>query len=161
MQTRNNTSRILLALVGICLFSFLSGCIESIFHLSSESRLPRWATVPGYSRADLNVEIIFYTYDTAEILVYGPHHQLLKQCIGSVRWHPVMKQNRNIHSSYEIVTVAKQSEIFEQKKLDNVLYVSDDPELVKGIGVPAEGAVDRVNAIARLFFNFSMTGCRR
>jgi hypothetical protein len=40
----------------------MTGCLESSFNLASESRLPRWITLPpGLSRADVSVTLNYYT----------------------------------------------------------------------------------------------------
>jgi hypothetical protein len=39
----------------------MTGCIESSFNLASESRLPRWITLPpGLTRADVSVTLNLY-----------------------------------------------------------------------------------------------------
>ena len=50
-----------LLIVAICLSCFaISGCVESINYLASDSRLPKWLTLPpGLTRADVKVGLEF------------------------------------------------------------------------------------------------------
>ena len=50
-----------LLIVAICLSCCaINGCVESVFPLASDSRLPKWFTLPrGLTRADVKVELDF------------------------------------------------------------------------------------------------------
>jgi len=50
-----------LLFVAICLsFCAINGCVESIFLLTTDSRLPKWLTLPpGLTRADIKVGLEF------------------------------------------------------------------------------------------------------
>lgn len=58
-----SNGRALLLILAFCALSYaMSGCVESDFTLSSESRLPACITLPpGLTRKDVSVMLYFYT----------------------------------------------------------------------------------------------------
>lgn len=112
----------------------LYGFVEAEFQLSTESRLPKWIKVPSdYTREDLTVSLIFYTFKKVKITVSGPapEHKVLMVKIGTNRWHPIterkFKEQRSgaVYPNYSIITVDGTEEIFEQKGLEPMLYLVD------------------------------------
>lgn len=137
----------LIVLLVTTLIIFSSGCdprygfIESQLQLAAESRLPRWFSVPlGYERKDLIVSIDFFTSPSGmkvKLTLYGPlpERKKLDEKAGTSRWHPVTEQKSRgkegyaIFPNYTIISVDGVEEVFEQKKPENILYVTDDPAL--------------------------------
>jgi hypothetical protein len=139
--------------LGVMLISFffwsawtprLGWCPEAIFRLSSDSRLPKWFTLPpGYERKDLTVEISNYAPPfggpnfKAVLKGPAPKYQELDKKLGRTRLHPVMALKRNkfggvdpdVYPMVTVQTIDGVTEILEHRKADDILYVSDDPEL--------------------------------
>lgn len=110
------------------------GFIESRFQLAPESRLPRWIKIPSnIDRNTITVEITLYTFDRAKIVVRGlpPETQVLQEVTGKYRWHTftekqfIEKGSYAIYPNYSIINVDGVDEIFEQKRLEPLLYVAD------------------------------------
>ena len=134
---------ILLLLLGSI---FLGGCdprygiIESEFTLSPDSRLPKWFTIPdSYTRKDLSMTLTFYThpfFSKVKMVVQGPapERKILLKKIGTHRWHPLTeKQGYDKYPTYSIISVAGVEEVFEQRQLEPILYITDDPKLTEAI----------------------------
>jgi len=119
--------------------SILSSChLQTEFELASESRLPRWFTLPSnYSRGDLTVTITYINYipshPKVKMVLYGPfpEHNKLIEKKGTVRWHPVSEGKYDVYPNYSIITVDGIEEVFVQRKRNDILYISDDPKLKK------------------------------
>ena len=107
----------------------LLGLIESEFSLASDSRLPKWMTMPnGYSRHDTSISITFYSSNKVRFIVRGPtpEQKLLIEKIGTFRWHPLTKQNGYAaYPIYFIISVDGVEETFEQMKPEPYLYIVD------------------------------------
>jgi hypothetical protein len=144
---------VILPTLFLCLFFWsawtprIGWCPESSFRLSPDSRLPKWFSIPsGYNRKDLSVIINFYTVPGIKATLLGPPpgNRKLDEKTGSMRWHPTMEKKKNKHGGYDqdaypmvtIETIDGITEILEQRKAEDILYVSDDPELIKTIGQP-------------------------
>lgn len=53
----------------ISLLAF-AGCVESNFHLSKESRIPKWFSIPaGLSREDVTVTLFYYIVPTSKAVI--------------------------------------------------------------------------------------------
>lgn len=120
----------------------LSGChplygfIESEFTLAPESRLPRWFTIPpGYMRKDLTMTITVYThplFSKVKIIIRGPapEYKVLAKEIGTDRWHPLTEQQGyNTYPNYSIISVDEVEEVYEQRRPEPFLHITDDPKL--------------------------------
>ena len=125
-------------LIVLLLIFTLFGCtqygfIESQFNLSPESRLPKWVDIPsGYTRADLTMTITYYTFGYVKMVVRGPapDNKVIMEVVGKDRWHPLTKkQGYTVFPSYSIHSVDGVEEVFEQRERNNILYISDDPEI--------------------------------
>lgn len=117
---------------------FLSGCdlrygfVESEFQLANESRLPKWFVMPpNYTRKDLTMTVTYYTFDKTKIVIRGPapDYKVLMEKVGTDRWHPLTKQRGYEYPHYVIVSVDNIEEIFEHKKMEPVVYITDDPKV--------------------------------
>ncbi len=70
-----------------------------------------------------------------------PEYRKLDKKIGRTRWHPSMEKKHNKYGGFNpdvypmvtIETVDGITEILEQRRADDILYISDDPELIKAI----------------------------
>ena len=118
------------------------GCVESNFRLAPESRLPRWFSLPdGYSRDEVSVDIDLYSSlvdkDVKTILKKrAPDFKTLSVKIGTIRKHPVIVNKIDPEvgiPNYSIITVDGIEEVFEQRRKDDVLYISDDPKFTNAL----------------------------
>ncbi len=56
LQCRRTIKYLLIVTISLS-FCVMSGCIESMFYLAYDSRLPKWITLPpGLTRADANID---------------------------------------------------------------------------------------------------------
>lgn len=105
------------------------GFVESEFELAQESRMPKWVKIPSnLSRTDVSIRITYYTFGKVKIIVYGPlpRRKILGKMIGTHHWHPITEQRGYVAKpSYSIITVNGIDEIFEQRRLEPILYVTD------------------------------------
>jgi hypothetical protein len=135
---RHLVAGILLALV--CFTT--GGCLlESTFNLASESRLPKWVTLPaGVTRADVSFTVSYYTTlwgGSAQFILQGKNKKTIEKENGKVRCEkPFQLRNPpqgapSGYPNYEAVTVNGITEIFEQRKPEDILYVTDDPAVWK------------------------------
>lgn len=77
-----------LLIVAICFFCAMSGCIDSVQELASDSRLPEWITLPpGLTRADVRVveEAMEPTRQgvNVKIILYGKKYKKLEEVRGN------------------------------------------------------------------------------
>ena len=65
------------------------------------------------------------------MVMYGPapEYKVLMEKVGSDRWHPLTEQQgHDKYPKYSIMTVDGIEEVFEQRQMGDILYVSDDPK---------------------------------
>ena len=115
----------------------IGGCIESTFSLASESRLPKWITLPaGVTRADVSLTVSFYSTPgggIARFVFRGKNKQTIEETTGKERClKPFQLTNASGgipsgYPNYAVVTANGITEIFEQRKPEDILYVTDDP----------------------------------
>jgi hypothetical protein len=137
----------LILLVTLFLFTIWSAstpwigwCPESNFTLSSDSKFPKWFSVPpGYDKKDLAVEIYYYAppppiSSNFKTILLGPppEHKTLDKKIGTVQWHPATRSYSD-YPSYHIVNVNGTIELIEHKKMEPIFYVSDNTEMRQAI----------------------------
>ena len=114
---------------------------ESTFELASESRLPKWITVPpGLTRADVSVTMSYYIKpwgSTATFIIQYRNIQTPAKVDGKVKGleplhlkHPPQGFAPG-YPSYEIITVNGITEIIEHRKMEPVFYITDDPAVWK------------------------------
>jgi hypothetical protein len=119
-----------------------AGCLlESTFNLASDSRLPRWITLPaGLTRADTSLTISYYTTPwggTAQFILRDKNKQTIEKKSGEVRCAKPLQLKtppRGFppgYPNYAVVTVNGVTEILEQKRPEDILYVTDEPAIWK------------------------------
>lgn len=137
-----NVKFILLFLLTV---SLISGCAESSFTLSSESRLPKWFDVPqGLSRSELKVTLDYYVYPNERIATFKLYKQKgsipLKTISGvqkgerPVSLQPTPPGTPKKYPLYEIITFNDFVDIVEHKKRESVFYMTDDPAVWEELG---------------------------
>lgn len=123
---------ILLTIVSLTML----GCLESTFRLASESRLPKWVTLPaGVSRVDVSLNVSYYTTlsgGKAVFTLLDKSKQAIQKASGKDECRkPFQLTNSSQgvpsgYPNYTAVTVGGITEILEQKKPEDILYVTDD-----------------------------------
>lgn len=120
---------------------------ESSFELAPESRLPRWFTLPpGRTRADVSVRMSYYIkaggHTATFVLHAAGRGQALAEASGVVRGLEPLKLKKPApgfpegYPSYSIITVKGITEIVEQRKMEPIFYLTDDPAVWAELGVP-------------------------
>ncbi len=103
---------------------------ESTFELASESRLPKWTSMPsGLTRADVSVSMSYYNVPlgrSARFSLRDMKGQKLSQMRGNLRGlgpsrlkHPTQGFDPG-YPSYEVITVNGISDIIEHRKMEPV-----------------------------------------
>ena len=133
--------------VTMTLLSLTIGCWppESTFELASESRLPKWITLPsGLSRTDVSLTMSYYVMpwgSTATFVLRDREGKMLTKIDGKVRGlEPLQLKHPPPgfppgYPSYEVITVKGMTEIVEHRKMEPIFYVTDDPAVRKELGV--------------------------
>jgi hypothetical protein len=118
---------------------------EASFELASESRLPKWITLPpGLTRADVSITISYYVMPwgrSATFVLRDTKGQIRTKVNGKMRGlgpnqlkHPPSGFPPG-YPSYEVVTVNGITEIIEHRKQEPMFYITDDPAVWKELGV--------------------------
>jgi len=121
---------------------FLSGCIESNFILSSESRLPVWVLCSGdCSRDALEVKVTYYTGEKATIEVFSTasgKKELVRELVGVNRWHPKTLADGILEEGviapyphYVIIEINGVEEVYEHRAMEPIIYVAENPDELK------------------------------
>src|ERR1700744_4562101 len=122
----------LLCLIAITLLgSMLVGCEEfpeSTFKLASDSRFPRWITLPpGVTRTQVSLTLSYYIKpwgSSASFTLRGPKGTVLQTVVGKVRCKEPLQSGGPGHQSdsgypyYEAISVNGVTEIMEHKKME-------------------------------------------
>ena len=140
--------KFLLLFVALTISGSAIGCEwfpESTFELASESRLPKWNTLPpGLTRADVSVTLSYYSVPwggIATFILQTTKGQTLKKVYGKVKGlEPLQLKNSPPgfppgYPSYEIITVNGITDIIEHRKMEPIFYITDDPAVWKELGV--------------------------
>ena len=138
-------SRVAFCIAVIAAFSgsAIIGCQyfpESTFELASESRLPKFVTLPpGLTRADVSLKMSYYVKpwgrDATFILRSGG--RTLAKVNGKQKGsEPLRLKNPpqgfpHGYPSYEVITVNGITDIIEHKKMEPVFYTTDDAAVWK------------------------------
>ena len=120
------------------------GLLESETKLSKESRLPRWFEIPeGYSRKELGVIVKSYTNPKnmcAKVILHGPppENKILIVKKGVEKIHPYTESRMEMgkippYPIYTTIEIDGITEIIEQRKAENIFYISDDKELISAL----------------------------
>ena len=127
----------------------LSGCLESSFQLSGESRLPKWFVLPkGIERNDFSVTMDLYsTFSGAEagfkLYEKGKFFHIQKYTIAEdmqtnildVRLKSPPKGFPKGYPSYMIIKINGITDIVELRKMEPFFYMTDDPAVWEELGV--------------------------
>jgi hypothetical protein len=143
MKMSNLVLRVFLVLIAIQ----LSGCLESSFTLSEESRIPYFLKVPeGTPRSDLNVTLDYYSTFSGGEAVFKLHYRKNFLALDKV----TVTLNKNDHllelknppagspkgyPSYEIIRANGVVDIIEHRKMEPIFYTTDDPAIWQKLGV--------------------------
>jgi hypothetical protein len=118
---------------------------ESTFELASESRLPKWITLPpGLTRADVSITMNYYVKPwgrSATFILKDKKGQVLAKVHGKQKGlEPLQLKHPPPgfppgYPSYELITVNGITDIIEHKKMEPTFYITDDPAVWKELGV--------------------------
>ena len=122
-----------LLILAVCVLSCaMSGCIESIWNLTCDSRLPKWISLPpGFTRADVLVQV--------EAMEPTRHGVDVKVILYDKKWHKleeVLGKSFDLSGRYFAEVVNGDAEVMELTTRKNnrgdalpYFFVVDDPEL--------------------------------
>jgi hypothetical protein len=140
--------RALLLCVALVILGSAVGCdwfSESTFELASDSRLPKWIVIPpGLTRSGVSVTMSDYVWpwgSSATFTLRNAKGETLAKIDGKVRGlSPATLKNPPPgfppgYPSYEVTTVKDMTEVIEHKKMEPIFYVTDDPAVLKELGV--------------------------
>jgi hypothetical protein len=118
---------------------------ESTFELASESRLPKWITLPpGLTRVDVSITMSYYVKpwgNRATFILQDTKGQIRTKVDGKVKGSEPFQLKHPPHGfppgypSYELITVNGITEIIEHRKMEPIFYITDDPAVWKELGV--------------------------
>jgi hypothetical protein len=140
--------KFLLFFVALTIAGSAVGCAwfpESTFELASESRLPKWITLPpGLTRADVSVTMSYYVMPwgrSSTFILQNKKGQTLKKVDGKEKGlEPLQLEHPPPgfppgYPAYEVITVNGITEIIEHRKMEPIFYITDDPAVWKELGV--------------------------
>jgi hypothetical protein len=137
---RVNRFLILGAILTILGSAMLGGCKyfpESTFTLANESRLPKWITLPsGRTRTDVSITMSYYDNpwgSNVSITLQDATKQVLVKAYGKEKdggpfhlKHPPQGFPPG-YPLYEVITANGIPEIIEHRKMEPIVYITDDP----------------------------------
>jgi hypothetical protein len=122
----------------------LSGCLESSFRLSEESRFPIWLEVPDdQSHGNYMVTLDYYTSGKAVFsLIRKSDKELLDRVVARVRDSKPLEVDgtswpmgeRATYPIYSVVTYEGVSEIIEHMKRGPIFSIAESGNIVKNVG---------------------------
>jgi hypothetical protein len=113
---------------------------ESTFQLASESRLPKWVTLPPEltrANASLTMNHRVVPWRSAQFILRDKNGHILKKENGKMRCRaPFELENPpqrfpSGYPAYEAITVHGITEIIEHRKMEPIFYVTDDTAVWK------------------------------
>ena len=127
----------------------LTGCLESSFQLSEQSRLPRWFPIPqGESRGDYSVQMDLYSTSSGGKAVFklSKKGKLLnvgeyvvttdeQPGIRSVQLSSSPDGFPKGYPRYKVVTINGITDVIELRKMEPVFYMTDDSVVWKALRV--------------------------
>ena len=139
---------IMLLFVSIITVS-IGGCVEAILSLSDKSRFPRWITLPECkNRNDFFVKmewhstltdgkIIFKLYEKGSLFAFREYDVTTdtKNNIRSLQLPSQYGDTSKIFPKYIMITINGIKDIVEQRKMEPIFYMTDDPSVWKEFGV--------------------------
>ena len=140
--------KFLLFFVALTIAGSAIGCAwfpESTFEPASESRLPKWITLPpGLTRADVSITMSYYIMPwgrSATFTVQDKKGQIRTKVDGKAKGLEPLKLKQPPpefppgYPAYEVITVNGLTDIIEHRKPEAIFYVTDDPAVWKELGV--------------------------
>jgi len=140
--------KFLLFFVALTIAGSAIGCAwfpESTFELASESRLPKWITLPpGLTRADVSITMSYYVMPwgrSSTFILQNKKGQTLKKVDGKEKGlEPLQLEHPPPgfppgYPAYEVIIVNGTTEIIEHRKMEPIFYITDDPAVWKELGV--------------------------
>ena len=141
-------NKFLLFVVALTIAGSAIGCDwipESTFELASESRLPKWITLPpGLTRADVSIKMSYYVKPwgrSATFILQDTKGKIRAKVDGKEKGSEPFQLKHPPHGftpgypSYEVITVNGITEIIEHGKMEPIFYITDDPAVWKELGV--------------------------
>ncbi len=114
---------------------------ESSFELVSESRLPKWITLPPHlTRADVSLTMSYYIKPwgrSATFILRDRKEKMLAKLDGKMKGLELLQVKNppkgfdDGYPSYEVVTVNGITEIIEHRKMEPKFYMTDNPAVWK------------------------------
>jgi hypothetical protein len=113
---------------------------ESSFTLASESRLPKWVTLPsGLTRTNISVAMNYYSFpwSYASFTLQNTKGQVIQKANGKTKCGAGFQLKDppqgfpSGYPAYVPITVHGITEIIEHKKMEPIFYVTDDPAVWK------------------------------
>lgn len=148
LQIIRRTREFMLFVVALTIAGSGVGCEwfpESTFELASESRLPKWITLPpGLTRADVSITMSYYITPwsrSATFILQDKKGQTRTKIKGKERGlEPLQLKHPPPgfppgYPAYEVVTLNGITEIIEHRKPEPIFYITDDPAVWKELGV--------------------------
>ena len=140
--------KFLLFFVALTILGSAIGCEwfpESTFELASESRLPKWITLPpGLTRTDVSITMSYYSKPwggSATFILRDTKGQIRTKVDGKVKGLEPFQLKYPPdgfppgYPSYEVITVNGITEIIEHREPEPIFYITDDPAVWKELGV--------------------------
>ena len=140
--------KFLLFFVALTIAGSAIGCewfSESTFELASESRLPKWITLPpGLTRVDVSITMSYYVKpwgNNATFILQDTKGQTRTKVDGKVKGSEPFQLKHPPpgfppgYPAYEVITVNSITEIIEHRKMEPIFYITDDPAVWKELGV--------------------------
>ncbi len=123
------------------------GCAESQFDLAPGSRLPRWFTLPAcVQRKDVEVALSYYipligSERTATVTLRTRQGKTLSEVVATLRGREPLTLEPHSdtgpipYPGYEVLTANGITEIIEHRRMEPIVYITDDPEVRRKLGV--------------------------
>jgi len=138
--------KLLKRLVPLIAIVCLAGCLESSLELAPDSRLPMWLTAPdGMSRIDLRVTLDYYSTSSGGEYVFKLYKKngffRIKKVSFMVDAYPIVQLKQpppgfpKGYPKYLVVSVKGVTDVIEQRKMEPIFYMTDDPNVWKELGI--------------------------
>jgi hypothetical protein len=117
---------------------------ESTFELASESRLPKWITIPpGLTRDDVSITMSLFDSlwgSDVKIILLDKKGRTLTKVYGEAKGRGPLYLNHPPqgfppgYPAYEVITINGITDIVELRKPEPIFYITDDPAVWKELG---------------------------
>jgi hypothetical protein len=118
---------------------------ESTFELASESRLPKWITLPpGLTRDDVSITMSLYDSlwgSDVKFILQDKKGRTLTKVYGTEKGRGTLYLKHPPQGfppgspAYEVITVNGITDIVEHRKMEPIFYITDDPAVWKELVV--------------------------